>query len=152
MPPDAPDTTEPGKSRRRALTDRGSALFLVANAAAVLMVLGGFGPWATAAHRGTALGASGLGWFLIIGGFVAATLLWHPMKSRLRHAAIITVIALAGTAVSVVSLADVQSLIAHPGGPVSPVWGLYVALGSSVVLLAAGALAVAMQLLRPAAG
>jgi hypothetical protein len=103
------------------------------------MVIGGFGPWATAFGALSVAGTNGDGWFLIIGGLAAgALLLWHASKPRGWKIIVMTVIGLICVIVAAIDLANISTVAGTSDGLVSPAWGIYVCLLSSIGLLAAG--------------
>ena len=57
-------------------------VFWAAGAVAVLMIIGGFGPWATVLGALSVSGTNGDGWFLIVGGLAAGALLLSHASSR----------------------------------------------------------------------
>jgi hypothetical protein len=102
-----------------------------------LMVVGGFGPWATVLVFSVS-GTNGDGWLLIVGGLLAGGLLAFK-RTQLWPLVISGLVALAGLATAIYDLANLSS-VADDGfleGAVSPGWGLYLCLLASGSLLAA---------------
>ncbi len=115
-------------------------------ASAALMVVGGFGPWASVLEVLTVSGTDGGdGWFLIFGGVIAAGLLivrFVTESRRIWFLVVSLVLALLCVLVSIVDLADIAGLAEGEGGidlseAVSAEWGLYLSLLSSISLAAA---------------
>lgn len=117
--------------------DRRPTIFWATAGAAVLMIVGGFAPWAT--FLGLSIdGTHGDGWFLIIGGILAAGLLfWHASSPRMWKAILIAVVALIGLVVAAIDLSNISGFAGESGGLVQTGWGLYVSLLASIALLAA---------------
>jgi hypothetical protein len=98
---------------------------------AALMVVGGFGPWATAFGALGVNGTNGDGWFLIIGGIAAAVLAVRyamPEGSGTWPMIVAALIGAGCTVVAIVDLADISSLTDNSeilGDIVDPGWGLW---------------------------
>lgn len=121
-------------------------IFWAVLAVAVLMIIGGFGPWATAFGALSVAGTNGDGWFLIVGGLAAgALLLSHASKPCGWKSIVMTIIGLICVIVTVVDLTNISSVAGTSDGLVSPAWGIYVCLLSSVGLLAAGIYTIAKR-------
>jgi hypothetical protein len=113
-------------------------------ASGILMVVGGFGPWATVLVFSVS-GSRGDGWLVIVGGAVAAALFaWRGVAAR-WPALVSAVLALVALIVAGSDLSDISSLAAKTdgllSGAVSPGWGLYVSLLASASLLLASLVA-----------
>lgn len=125
------------------------ALFWVTVAGAALMVIGGFGPWATLLGLASVSGTHGDGWFLIVGGVVAGGLLARQITGGGRWPMIVValLIGLAGAAIATSDLSDINSLAGDTllGDAVDPGWGLYASLLGSLGLAVAAALTLAWQ-------
>ncbi len=109
-------------------------------ASAVLMVIGGFGPWATALDTINVAGTEGDGWFVIIGGAIAGTLLWRHAKAGARGLAIgAVVIGALCTVITLYDLSDVNNVAdaAGLGSVIDPAWGLYLSILASASMTAA---------------
>jgi hypothetical protein len=116
---------------------------------AVLMVVGGFGPWATALGVATVSGTHGDGWFLIIGGVLAFALLFRQAAKPARWPMIVAALLGAlGALVALVDLSDINSFgdTTIFGDVVDPAWGLYLSLIASASLIVA---AIATLVRRP---
>jgi hypothetical protein len=113
-----------------------------------LMVIGGFGPWATALGVVDISGASGDGWFLILGGLAAGGLCLQLTLGERNPGAVwqyIVILVIAGIAflVAVVDAAD----IADRGAFVEPGWGLWL---SMLAAVSAAAAAITALVTKPA--
>jgi len=110
---------------------------------AALMIVGGFGPWATAFGGLSVSGTNGDGGFLIVGGVLAVALTirhatrngdaWWPMI-------VATVIGVICVIVAIVDLASISSITEDNellGDVLDPGWGLWMS------VVAAGSLALA---------
>jgi len=134
------DTRPAGESKQltRTTASRRPPVFWSTAAAAALMIIGGFGPWATVLGALSVSGTNGDGWFLIIGGIAAGALLFtHASKPRSWKAILMTVIGLICAIVAVVDLADIHNVAGDSSGMVSAAWGIYISLLASLGLLAA---------------
>jgi uncharacterized membrane protein YeaQ/YmgE (transglycosylase-associated protein family) len=118
---------------------------------ALLMIVGGFGPWASVGAvtiKGT---DGGDGWFLIVPGLLAGFLLFRQVtKPDARWPMILTaVLGAIGALVAVVDLSDINDLASETaffGDLVDTGWGLYLSLVASLSLIAA---AIATLVRRP---
>ena len=129
-----PQTQSPGRFSGQ------PPLFWVAVASCVLLIIGGFGPWASA-FRGIASvnGTEGDGWFAIIGGALALGLLFLAAgRQKARH----TIGLLAIAAICALVFAVDYSDISDKGPIIDVEWGLWAVLigaiglaGSTVGLL-----------------
>jgi Protein of unknown function (DUF2510) len=121
--------------------------------AAVLMVVGALGTWATALGVVSVAGTRGEdGWFVVGAGVVGLVALWSRMLHNSVAPAVIAV--LCGVAGGLVSGIDLHKL-ASVGTTnflgtqlrlVHPEWGIYLALGASVALVG---FALALSVTRP---
>ena len=111
----------------------------VAVIAGVAMILGGFGPWATAFGLVSVNGTHGDGWFVIAAGGVSVFLLRSEARTR-RGGSRLVWAALAGAGGAAVAIADFAQLASTQA--VEPAWGIYAAMLGGI------ALAVASILLR----
>jgi hypothetical protein len=109
---------------------------------AVLMVVGGFGPWASA--LGVTLSGidGGDGWFLIIPGLLALGLLFVQVSRADARWPMILVLLLGalGALVAIVDLNDISSLGSESAlldDVVDTGWALYLSLIASLSLMAA---------------
>jgi hypothetical protein len=85
-----------------------SVLFWVAASAAVAMVVGGLGPWATTLGF-SASGTEGDGWIAIVaGGLVAVGMVSARKRSFAGNGAVVSLL-LAGTSVVVTSVYDITT-------------------------------------------
>jgi uncharacterized membrane protein HdeD (DUF308 family) len=118
---------------------------------AVLMIVGGFGPWASVGDvtiKGT---DGGDGWFLIVPGLLALVLLFRQVSAPgARWPMILTALLGAlGALVAVVDLSDINDLASETaffGDLVDTGWALYLSLIASLSVLAA---AIATLIRRP---
>jgi len=109
---------------------------------AVLMVVGGFGPWAKALGVSISGTDGGDGWFLIIGGLLAGGLLFVQVaRAGARWPMILALLLGAlGALVAVVDLNDINNLGADDAflaDVVDTGWALYVSLIASLSLILA---------------
>jgi hypothetical protein len=108
-----------------------------------LMIVGAFGPWATA--LGGLVKRSGVdggdGWILVIGAAVAVALLVTGATKRKMIAA--AVVGALCSVVAIYDLTDAKKIVDDAEGLVDVGWGLYLSVAASV--------AVAVQALRVAA-
>src|SRR5262249_2198269 len=124
-------------------------------ASAILMVVGGFGPWATVLGFSVS-GTHGDGWLVIVGGAAAAALLaWKG--GALRWPALVgAVVALVALIVAGSDPSDISSVASQTddflSGAVSPGWGLYVSVLASASLLLASLVAAIRARPEPVAG
>ena len=123
------------------------AIFWLTGAAALLMVVGGFGPWATVFGVLSVSGTHGDGWIVIVGGVIAAVLLARDLSSgssRRWPAIGLVVVAVVGTIVTVKDLSDINSVAGDSTffgrQIVSAGWGIYMAVIGSVALVVCGGL------------
>jgi hypothetical protein len=120
----------------------------VALIAAAAMVIGGFGPWATALGFVSVNGTQGVGWLVITAGVVALLALWSEGRSRQGgHPLVLAAVAgIGGALVAIYTFARLESaqgeLLGERIDLVDPAWGLYLA------VIASGTLAVAAFRLR----
>ena len=116
------------------------AIFWITAVSAVLMIVGGFGPWATALGV-TLSGTDGNdGWFLIIPGLLALGLLFVQVARPSARWPMILVVLLGaiGALVAVVDLNDINNLGAQDAlfdDVVDTGWGLYLSLIASVAVV-----------------
>ncbi len=112
---------------------------------AALMVLGGLGPWATIADVATVNGTDADGWFLIVGGLLAAALaLPVLLRGKARRSLLIaTGVGAIATLIAAVDLADVNGLGGAEvfGLAVDTGWGLYLSLLGSLSVAVASLVA-----------
>jgi hypothetical protein len=133
-----------------------SPVFWCAVAAAALMVIGGFGPWVVALSIISVSGTHGDGWFLIVGGLVAAGMLWVVARGAPRaNAAIPLVAGVVGAVVSAIDLADIlrngnRTILGQSAHIASPGWGIWVGLIASIVTAALSVIVLARGTRRPA--
>jgi hypothetical protein len=124
-----------------------SVLFWVAASAAVAMVVGGLGPWATTLGF-SANGTEGDGWIVIAaGGLVAVGMVSTYRRSFAAKRTVVSLL-LAGTSVVATSVYDINHIAsgydgAYSQGVLNPGWGLYMSLaaGFAVVIVALAVLA-----------
>jgi hypothetical protein len=95
------------------------------------MVIGGFGPWATAFSVVEVSGTRGDGWIVIGGAVIAAALLWFSPRGAGPILALLA--GIGGVVVGAIDLNDIASKSAL----VHPAWGIY------AVIAGSGALAIA---------
>jgi hypothetical protein len=90
------------------------AIFWLTAVSAVLMVVGGFGPWATALGVTISGTDGGDGWFLIVPGLLALGLLFVQVSRPSARWPMILVVLLGaiGALVAIVDLNDYLSLVA----------------------------------------
>jgi hypothetical protein len=128
-------------------------------AAALVMIVGGFGTWATALGGVIKVaGTEGDGWILIVLGVVALGLtIAHVAGTKARKWPMVTIAVLGvlGAAVAAIDLADINGMMDNPAASIVDAgWGIYACLGGAIVLALS---AVATVVLRsrtaaPAAG
>jgi hypothetical protein len=111
---------------------------------AAAMVIGGFGPWATALGFVSVNGTQGDGWILIAAGVAALAALWREGQSRSGGAALVLagVAGAIGAAVAITDFTAIQNasqgeLFGESFDAVDAAWGIYAAMIGSVVLAAA---------------
>jgi hypothetical protein len=97
------------------------------------MIIGAFGPWATALGVVDVSGThGGDGWIVVAAGGFAALALFVAQRIGGGISAMIG--AVIGGAVGLIDLSDIESRT----GPVQSAWGIYAVVAGSVVLFAAG--------------
>jgi hypothetical protein len=106
----------------------------VAVIAAAGMIIGGFGPWATALGFVSVNGTHGDGWLVIAAGVVGLVVLWKNAQSRRAGSGLILA-ALAGVGAAVVTIADLGQIEGREG--VEPAWGIYAAMFGGMALAVA---------------
>jgi hypothetical protein len=124
-----------------------SVLFWVAASAAIAMVVGGLGPWATTLGF-SASGTEGDGWIVIVaGGLVAVGMVSARKRSFAGNGTMVSLL-LAGTSVVVTSVYDINHIAsgydgAYSQGVLNPGWGIYMSLaaGFALVIVALAVLA-----------
>jgi hypothetical protein len=130
------------------------ALLWLTLGAAALMVIGGFGPWATVLGLASVAGTHGDGWFLVLGGLAAGGLVARQVTAGGRWPMVVAVvIGVLGAIVAIADLSDINSVAdGSPFGDiVDPGWGLYACLIGSVALAAFAVLTLLWQPYAPAA-
>jgi len=118
-------------------------VFWATAAAAVLMIIGGFGTWASVTSIFGSLsvaGTSGDGWFLIAGGAIGAGLLfWHVSQPQAWKPALIVAAALLGLVPAVIDFGNIHDVTGGSNGVLVQIgWGLYISVIASAALLVAG--------------
>jgi hypothetical protein len=116
----------------------------VAAIASVAMIIGGFGPWATALGFVSVNGTQGDGWLVIAAGVAGLLLLWAEARSR-QGGGLLLAAGLAGAggaAVAIYYLAQIESaqgeLFGEDVDLIDPAWGLYASiLGGATLVVAA---------------
>lgn len=116
------------------------AVFWVTAAAALLMIIGGFGTWATATTVFGSLsvaGTSGDGWFLIAGGAVGGgLLLWHVSQPQTWKPILIAAAALLGLVPASIDFSNIHDVTGESNGVLIQIgWGLYISVIASAGLL-----------------
>jgi hypothetical protein len=115
-------------ARPTLLTRDRSPAFWWALVAALVMVIGGFGPWATAFNVIDVSGTRGDGWIVIGAAAIAAGLLWVSPRGA---GPILAVLAgVGGLIVGVIDFNDIASRSAL----VHPAWGIYAVIAGSGAL------------------
>jgi hypothetical protein len=118
--------------------------FWWALASAVLIAIGGFGPWVTFLGFSVA-GTEGDGWIVIVASAVAAGLvLWHNADPALWRLAIAGLAAVVAFGVAVYDWSQIESIASEAedeftaffAAAVSPGWGLILSTVASVSLAA----------------
>lgn len=119
-------------------------LFWLTGLAALFMIVGGFGPWATALNVVSISGTHGDGWFAIGGGVFAFVMLWLYAKRGTRGP--LVWLMLAGIGCAIIAIID-RSNIADKGSGdffgenvqfVKPAWGIYMVIIASIALAICG--------------
>jgi hypothetical protein len=115
-----------------------SVLFWSAALAAAAMVVGGFGPWATALGF-SATGTERDGWIVILVGLLVAALMVSVHRRSFVGKATAASLLFAGSVVAVITVYDInQTVNVADGGflhdVVIPGWGLYMALAAGISL------------------
>lgn len=113
------------------------ALFWIIALAGVLMIVGGFGPWATALNFISVNGTRGDGWYVIVGGVVVLLLLWLHVSRRARWPLVLIVFA--GGIAAAIAGSDLHDLNSNATSDffgqqvkvVDPAWGVYMAIIAS---------------------
>jgi hypothetical protein len=126
------------------------AIFWTTLAGAALMVVGGFGPWASVLGLAKVSGTDGDGWLLILGGAMAAGLLYGDLTSRSATpwpSIFMGLVGIAGCAVTIIDLTDISSTASGTilEGAVDPAGGIYAALLGSLVVGASGAIGLRLR-------
>jgi hypothetical protein len=115
-----------------------SVLFWVAAVAAAAMVVGGLGTWATTLGF-SASGTESDGWIVIVaGGLVAVGMVSTHRRSFAGRGTVVSLL-LAGGAVAVTSVHDINHIANGYGGAFSqgvlnPGWGIYMSLAAGFAL------------------
>jgi hypothetical protein len=140
--PAAPDAAAPAGRLPRA--------FWVAAAAAILMVIGGAGPWATALDIVTVNGTSGDGWIVIFAALIAGVMLfvWSGRRRAVWPLVVAAVLGALSALVAIVDLASIEDLVEEEFGGtevVDAAWGIYVALIASLALAIAALITAATR-------
>ncbi len=132
-------------------------LFWVAALAAVAMVVGGLGPWATTLGF-SANGTEGDGWVVIAaGGVVAVGMVSTHRRSFAGKGTVVSLLLVGGT-VAAMSVYDINHIAsgydgAYSQGVLNPGWGLYMSLVAGVALsIVALAVLAGEVMLEPVAG
>ena len=113
-------------------------------AAAVGMVIGGFGPWATALGFISVAGTHGDGWFVILAGAAGGGLLAHAALAAAAQwkAIVAAILGGVGAVTTLIDLTDLSGnsvdFFGQDVNVVSPAWGIYLALVASLAMIAAG--------------
>lgn len=91
------------------------------------MVIGAIGPWATAFGIISLAGTDGDGVFVLIAGLIVGgmALLRYLKGARVWTLVVALLAAIAGAAISIYDMADIQSAISNSHGLVSIGWGLW---------------------------
>jgi hypothetical protein len=115
----------------------------IAVIASAAMIIGGFGPWATALGFVSVNGTQGDGWLVIVAGAAGLLTLWAEARSRQGGLLVAAGLAGAGgAAVAIYHLARIESAQGEIFGEnvdlVDPAWGLYVSMlaGAALVIVA----------------
>jgi hypothetical protein len=123
---------------------RQPGVYWLALLSAVLLVVGSFGPWATALNIVSISGTHGDGWIVIAIAAFAIAMLWRHAKTGTRGSVVWVI--LAGIGSAIIGLVD-RSDIAHKGSGdllgqhvtlVRPAWGIYMVIGAAIALAATG--------------
>ncbi|HEX5621640.1 MAG TPA: hypothetical protein VFX51_24660 [Solirubrobacteraceae bacterium] len=127
------------------------AIFWMTAVSAVLMVVGGFGPWATALGVTISGTDGGDGWFLIIPGLLALGLLFVQVSRPSARWPMILVLLLGalGALVAGIDLNDINNLGGQDAffdDAIDTGWALYLSLFASLAL---GCCAVSALVRRP---
>jgi hypothetical protein len=136
---------------------RPSVLFWVAALAAVAMVVGGLGPWATTLGF-SANGTEGDGWIVIVaGGLVAVGMVSTHRRCFAGKGTVVSLLLVGGT-VAAMSVYDINHIASGYGGTYSqgvlnPGWGIYLSLAAGFALLIVALAVLAGEvMLEPVAG
>jgi hypothetical protein len=143
---DGPPPTSP----TTALTQASSALgtqpgvYWLGLLSALLLIVGGFGPWATALNIVSISGTHGDGWIAIGIAVFAIVMLWLHASRGTRGPVIWVVLAgIAGAILGFVDRANIASkgsgdLLGEHVTLVRPAWGIYMVIVASLALAATG--------------
>lgn len=118
------------------------APFWLALLAAVVMVIGALGSWATALNVVSISGTRGDGWLVIAAATIGVAGLWGCVRRRSMALGLLAVICgLGGAAVSAIDLHKITSVksasfLGQQLNLVQPGWGLYADVGASVIFCA----------------
>jgi hypothetical protein len=129
-PPATPAPLFPGRAAQL------SGKFWASVIATLLMVVGGFGPWATALNLISVPGTRGDGWIVIGAAAVSAGALWSYARGG-RSVLVWSVIAgLAGLGIGLIDLDDIQSrstrsFFGEQVQLIQPAWGIYMVIIAS---------------------
>ena len=126
-------------TRRSVVADQ-PQVWWVAFIAGAAMIVGGFGPWATALGFVSVNGTQGDGWLVITAGIVALLALWSEGRTR-QGGGPLGLAGLAGFGGALVAIYTVARLESAQGeffgervDIVDPAWGLYLAVAASSTL------------------
>lgn len=138
-PPPPPPPQSPVADAQRVLAGQ-PGVFWLAAVSALLLIVGGFGPWATALNIVNVSGTHGDGWFAIGLGVFALVMLWLYAARGTRGPAWWAVVAGVGGAilgfVDRANIADKGSgdLFGQHVALVKPAWGIYMVIVASIAL------------------
>jgi hypothetical protein len=116
-------------------------LFWLAGVAAILMIVGGFAPWATALNIISVSGTQGDGWIVIGAGVFACVMLWLNAARGSRGPLVWLLISgVLGAVVGIVDFNDVNSkgtadFFGQRLEVVKPGWGIYMVMAASIALV-----------------
>jgi hypothetical protein len=116
------------------------AIFWMTAVSCVLMVIGGFGPWATALGISVSGTDGGDGWFLIVPGLLALGLLFLQVRvpSARWPMILVALLGALGALVAAVDLNDINNLggqDAFFADAIDTGWALYLSLIASFALI-----------------
>ena len=142
-PPPPPPSQSPVAGAQSVLSGQ-PGVFWLAALSALLLIVGGFGPWATALNLVNVSGTHGDGWFAIGLGVFALVMLWLRAQRGTRGP--VWWLVAAGVGGAILGFADRADIASKGSGDlfgehvtlVKPAWGIYMVIVASIALAVLG--------------